>query len=105
MLDLRVLYDELVSVVDWRERTKNSYFWTPDSSASLRRNFERNNNKSFSFDYKGDHYYVRQHASMSCKHVYTSLTVKKNGEIKDVRALKKIIKDIEKDMACLEKAV
>lgn len=98
MEELLRLYEELNEVIDWREKTKSSYCWTSYPSASMRRHWERCNNKELEFDYDGDHYYIEQNASMSCKNVYTSLSVYKNGEKKDLRAIKKLVKDMEKKL-------
>lgn len=74
-------------------KTKNSIFWTPEYSASSRRNWEKRNNKNYSFVWDGHEYYVEHYAHMSCKNVYTRLIVEKDGEAKDIRILKSIIKN------------
>lgn len=97
--ELNLLHEELLEVIDWHESMKNSYFWTGYSSASLRRNWEQRNNKELSFTYDKKHYYIAQNASMTCKNVYTSLTVEVDEEKKDVRAIKKVIKALEKELS------
>ena len=68
---------------------KNSYFWTPPTNASGRRNMEFST--MFSFVYQGKLYQIRQQLSCSCKNVYWTSIVMVDGEKKDIRALKKLV--------------
>ena len=90
------LLEELNAIIDWRESTKSSYFWTPYIHASMRRHWKKCNNKELEFDYEGDHYYIEQYAKMSCQNVYTGLSVYKNDEQKDLRTIKKLVRKMEK---------
>lgn len=96
--ELNLLHEELLEVLAWHESMKNSYFWSGLQGASSRRHWEAKNNKEFSFDYHKKHYYIAQNAEISCKNVYTSLTVIVDSKKKDVRAIKKVIKLLEEEL-------
>lgn len=75
-------------------RYKAAYFWTPPGNAAARRAEEARNSETHEFDFAGDHYEIDQSVSCSARNVYYSLTVKRNGAKKDVRALKALRRDL-----------
>jgi len=95
-VSLKELVDALQFTVEWREKTKGSYFWTPELHANSRRYWEKQNNHYYEFEFNGDSFEVSHNAEMTCNHVYTSLTVVKNGEYKDLRSIKAVLNKVEK---------
>ena len=86
--------NDIDRVLARHDHYKASYFWTPPGNAAGRRAEEQRNSESFEFDFAGDHYEIDQQVSCSTRNVYYSLTVKRNGVKKDVRALKALRRDL-----------
>lgn len=76
--------------IDFHERFRNAYCFTPPSLASERRSYEQYNQRDIKFLYDGIEYRFRGYTSCSCKNVYYYGTFYENGEKKTVRAFKKI---------------
>ena len=70
---------------------KNSYVWSPPSSASGRRKMEFEFDYSFIFN--GKQFDLEQSLTCSCANIYWSSTVYVDGDKKDIRALKKLLKN------------
>ena len=83
----------LQTILDTHVKFKNSYFWTSPGNASSRRSLERQNSNEIDFHHNGHHYKIYQSVSCSCRNVYYHLCVYVDGVKKDVRAIKKIIRE------------
>tara|TARA_R100000808_G_C2154455_1_gene165398 strand:- start:11 stop:328 length:318 start_codon:yes stop_codon:yes gene_type:complete len=71
---------------------KNCFFWSPISPASRRRQLEEANELEFEFVLNGDRYRFSQHVRVSCKNTYYYAIIEKNGDSRDIRLAKKLIK-------------
>lgn len=80
----------ILGTIDTHEEYRNSYFWTGLYYRS--KQFDR----SYNIEYKGKKYEIEQSMTASRANVYYSLNVYIDGVKKDVRALKKVLKEIEK---------
>ena len=83
------LYKVLLGVISAHDDHKNSYFWSPPSSASQRR--AREWEKTIQFALNGVVYDIRQGVSYSCKNVYYNLRIEVDGSVKNIRSLKKLV--------------
>lgn len=87
---------ELTRFVELSERFKNSYFWSPPTSARERRAMETNNY----LHYKDDiiRIEVRFEVECSCRNVYVKKYISVDGVSKNITAIKNILKfDIKKE--------
>ena len=86
----------LNEIVDQHERFKSSYMWSPPGAASMRRNYERDNSiEPLNFKFDRDQYAIEQNVDCSCRNIYYRFSIHRNGEKKNIRALKSLIKDME----------
>lgn len=86
-------YNSMTTVQDFLAndmKFKNSYFWTPPSSASSRRAMEFDD--SIMVEVNGNAYELKQSISCSCKNVYYSKSIVKNGKVTNLTALKNDMK-------------
>ena len=90
------------TIIARHERFSSSYFWAPPGNASGRRQMEAQNSASLVVDLAGDHYEISQSVSCSCRNVYYRLSVSRNGQKKDVRALRALARDLARDLAATE---
>lgn len=83
----------LKKIVEHHNVMKRSFNWNPPVHANNRRKYEKDNSYSYSFIYEDNSYDVLQKVRCSCKHIYYTLTILKNGIDygEDVRFIKKII--------------
>lgn len=75
-------------ITQW-EKLANAYFWTPPSSASSRRSYEKYQSRELSIPEIGIDATID--VSCSCKNIYVTRTLKVNGELKRITALKKLL--------------
>jgi hypothetical protein len=83
------------NAIEQHDRYKKSYFWSPGGNASSRRRNESSfsrNHPAFSLIDGETTIEVLPYYSESCKNCFYSMTVRVNGQAKDVRAIKKYIK-------------
>lgn len=86
------LKKQIESIINEHEGNgKSYYFWSPPSNAFSRRAKEYET--KVEFELKGKKYEVSQKLECSCKNYYYSLSITVDGSKKDVRALKKALKD------------
>jgi len=78
------------------DKYKSCYFWTSNGNAASRRRQEERDSNQLEFTFQDDEYKIDQSISISCRNVYYSLGVWRNGQKKDVRALKGLLKDMMK---------
>ncbi len=78
-------------VVELNEKMGGAYFFSPPSSASGRRSYEKQNSLQGQFRLKGNIYEISLETDCSCKIVYFRRNIKVNGQKKDIRAIKKAI--------------
>lgn len=86
-------YNSMTTVQDFLAndmKFKNSYFWTPPRSASSRRAMEFDDN--ITVQVNGNAYELKQSISCSCKNVYYSKAIIKNGKVTNLTALKNDMK-------------
>jgi len=77
--------------VDYYEKFKNAYFWTPPSPAAARRRYEKQNSISYKFKKNKNLYECELHVTCSCANIYVNRNIRVNGEKKNIRALKALI--------------
>ena len=86
----------LNKIVDRHDHFKSSYLWIPPGAASMRRKYERDNTiEPMGFMFDRDQYHIEQSVDCSGKNVYYHFLIYRNGEKKNIRALKSLIKDME----------
>ena len=90
---LLMLQKELKEFININIKYKNSFFWTPHLNAFARHASEFNNN--FSFIFNDDIYILNFKLDISCNNYYFSKKISVNSEKKDIRAIKKVLKNIQ----------
>ncbi len=90
---IRSVLSKLWHIVIVIDEHRNSYFWSPPSSAYQRRSSEFS--ESYEFEILGDKIEVGLARTNSCKHVYFSKTIYVNDKKTNVTKLKGIIKKLE----------
>lgn len=88
--------------IELNETMQGCYFWNPPSKSSARRKYEEEHSLKGEFEYKEHKYYVNLITECSCKNVYFKQYIEVDGESKDIRLIKKILKEIKLD-ECKEK--
>lgn len=86
---------KIETILARHQKYKNCYFWTNTGSAASRRAQEARDSETLEFDFKGDHYLIRQDVTCSYRNTYYSLHVERNGQRKDVRAVKGLLRDLQ----------
>jgi len=87
------LETELNDIIAQHERFKNSYFWSPPANAAGRRQYEeRNSRQPIIFQYDGSEIEIKQSVSCSCRNIYYNFSVHVDGQKKDIRFLKQLVK-------------
>lgn len=79
------------------ESMKNSYFWSSPGCASSRRKYE--DQRSFektTIEFAGDIYEFNAKCKCSCKNIYFTKEIYKNGKNTTLLTLKNILKKIDK---------
>jgi hypothetical protein len=88
----------VISTLDYfikeNEKYKNSYFWNSSLNATNRRFKEFKN--SFECEILGDKLNINTSLTMTCKNVYYKKEYILNNENKDLRAVKKLLRSLEK---------
>lgn len=85
---------KIEDAISFHEKFKNAYFFDPPSSANSRRSYEKHNQKDIKFIYDGKEYRYSGYVTCSCRNVYYYGTFSVDKVIKDVRAFKKIKKEL-----------
>ena len=89
---------ELLSIIEdainFHERFRNAYFFTPPNRANFRRSYERYHQRDISFKYGSDTYKYIGNTECSCKNVYYYGRFYINEKRKDVRIFKKVQKEL-----------
>lgn len=86
------LRNKIDDFIESAQKYKNTYMWTPPSSAYGRRSMEFSN--SFSFEIDGRHYDVDESLSTSCRNVYYYKSIFVDEKKKDLRAIKKVLAQV-----------
>lgn len=88
-------YKAIISefIVQW-EKFANAYFWTPPQSAPSRRNYEKYHSRSIDLIIGGFKIEATINVDCSCRNIYVNRTLKINGEVKRITALKNILKTL-----------
>ena len=86
----------LQSIIEEYESFKNSYFWTPPTSASGRRSFEKYKSFDETFTIGGKLYRVAVGVTCSCKNVYVNKTVEIDGKRTTIATIKNLVKRMTK---------
>lgn len=85
----------LERIISTHDKYRNSYFFTPDGTASGRRNNERRfaeNNPDVTFIQGDKKIEVSMRYEESCRNVYYTLYVMVDGEKKNISVIKNILK-------------
>ncbi len=88
--------EKLEEMVQHHEYFKKSYFWTPPANSAQRRAYEKNNSVHYEFAHKKKKYEVNLEISCSCQNIYYKANIYVNGERKNIRAIKKVIRELKK---------
>ena len=72
------------------DKYKSCFFWDSTGNASYRRKQEFNNAVEFTLADK--EYYIRQCLEISCKNFYFKTIVMVDGQKKDIRVIKRLLK-------------
>ena len=84
------------SLVETAEKFRNSYWFTPPTSASGRRSYEKHNSiDSFEWDESGHHFSASFTVSCSCRNVYTTGEYYKDGKKTTLTAIKNSLHRME----------
>lgn len=83
---------EINSFVQQWEKLAGAYFWTPPSSASARRSYEKYQSRDISITIDSTVIEGSISVSCSCRNVYVTRKLVVNGEQKRITALKNLIK-------------
>jgi len=73
------------------ESMKGSYFWTPPSSASGRRQMEKQKSFEMTFVFQGVEYSISISTDVSCRNVYYDCKILKDGKKSNIRSIKALI--------------
>ena len=79
------------------ERMRGSYFWSSPRDAASRRRYEEQHSLGANFEYKGHTYYINLVTECSCRNIYFKQYIELDGESKDIRLLRKVLKEIKLD--------
>lgn len=92
-----VTIQSLESIIDLHDKMKNCYFFSSPSSAAMRRSYEKYNSMTTEFELDGQQVKVVQDTKCSCRNVYYKMTIYIDGQQvkKDIRFIKKILKNLE----------
>jgi len=95
---MKDLIQTLNRIIDLHECMKGAYFFTPPNDAQSRRRYEDKHTLYSEFEYKGNRYYVKQETTCSCRNVYYKISYYENNNLvyKDIRFIKRILKECEK---------
>jgi hypothetical protein len=74
------------------QKMKNCYFWSSPSGAGQRRSYEKYNSLNFIFSFQGRVYEVSMETICSCKNVYFKQAIIVDGQSKNIRVLKALVK-------------
>ena len=77
------------------KRMDGAYLWNPPTDASSRRNYERYYSFFTEFMYAGKPCSYMCDVNCSCKNIYVDRVFKIDGERVDVRAFKKMLKELD----------
>ena len=81
----------VTSAIKRHDKWSGCYFWKPPSTASQRRQAEFD--EGFEFILNGVHYDIEQWLVCSCNNFYYEFSCHVNGKKKNIRALKKLVKE------------
>lgn len=81
----------LAEIISTHTEMKGAWHFSPPYRASARRRYEEDRTRAVAFVYQGMRYEVDQHCVCSAKNIYYKLTVRVDGERKDIRAIKALI--------------
>jgi len=85
------LAKQLIEALALHSSMQGCYHWRPPSTASGRRQMEKQKSLRLKFSFKGDVYEINLATTVSCKIIYYRSCFMINGTIKDVRIIKKLI--------------
>ncbi len=84
---------EIEEFISTSETLKNAYFWSSPTSAAGRRSMEnRYSIPEFTFTFNKDIYTCELSVSCSCRNVYVSKTITKNGKTTNITPVKNVLK-------------
>lgn len=82
---------KVLAAIEQHNKFKSSYFWSPPSTASGRRQMEKVNTWGVRFKHQGREYQYSSNVDVSCKNVYYQGVFAVDGEIKNVSLFKKLL--------------
>jgi hypothetical protein len=85
--------DICTEIVTLHSKMGGAFFYSPPSTASARRSYEKNHSLDYDFAVDGKKYSVDIVTSCSCKNVYYNCTITVDGVKKNITAIKKLLKD------------
>lgn len=81
----------VTSAIKRHEKYRNCYFWKPPSTASQRRQAEFD--EGFEFLLNGVKWEIDQSLQVSCNNYYYTMHIYIDGQKKNIRSLKKLVKE------------
>ncbi|MCR5383393.1 MAG: hypothetical protein K6E72_01960 [Saccharofermentans sp.] len=101
--DLNEVKDICNDIIKNAEKFKRCYFWDRDNgNESARKYYGAQNSRDYHFSFNGNEYHFEQSVSQSRKNTYFHSTYSINGEIKDIRLVKKLLKLVDSTEANYE---
>ncbi len=100
-MDIRIIdLDEVKKIckdiIENAEKFKYCYFWDRyNGNDRARSYYGAQNSRDYHFVFNGNEYHFEQSVSQSQKNTYFRPTYSINGEIKDIRLVKKLLKSVE----------
>ena len=82
-------------ILEIHDKMRGSFHWRPPCNARQRRIMEEENSNQVKLRHKGVVYEVEQDTTCSAKYVYYRCRILVDGVKKDIRALKKLIEELD----------
>lgn len=89
--------DIIQEAVNMVAQMSNSYFWVPPTLAADRRAMEKKYSLFYIGEYQGQELKIDFSTNVSCHNIYFYKNIYLDGVRKDVRLLKKILKEADVD--------
>lgn len=86
-----ITVNDLKDLVDQNSYFKSAYFWSPPSSASSRRWYEKNHSRSLNGVFDGNELDLNLEISCSCKNIYVNRKYYVNGKKTTITKIKNLI--------------
>ena len=97
--DRKSIATKVSSIIDEAEYMRNSYFWSPPSSSSSRRWYEKQHSyPETCWEEGGNSYSARFDVACSCRNIYASGTYTKNDTKTNLAAIRSSLERMERSL-------